>query len=1451
MLMAADLVAHWHAADLLGPAAGGTVGGGATVASWVDRVQGVSAGVVGAPVVVDEAFAGRAAVRLEPFDGIDAFQVDRSTNPLRGADDFAVAVAFSTRGAGLQGGAENWYQNSGLVDASNLGFTEDWGLAMNSQGQLAAGLGSGFGQPARSVYSSVAPRLDDGQLHVAVLVRRANTLVLHVDEQPLASRTDASPKPRSVDLDVRFGTLRNGTQPWSGDLAEVRMYRGTMADAEAAALVRQLRDEYDANRPIGHDDFYSTRPGRALVVPTSEGVLANDRFFGQGTLSARLVAAPAHGSLTFNADGSYAYQPDSRFTGIDTFTYQATGPLAASPVVTVRLAVQGLETLRRVAINEFHSDPEPSYEAVEFLELFNGGTEPVELSGWRISGGVDWTFPAQTIVEAGAYVVVAQDPALLKTKYGARAFGPWRGALDADGETITVHSSEGELVDRVSYSLGYPWPTVGIEGGPSAQLLNERFDNDLGGHWRGGAPTPGAVNGVRVENSPPATRQVTHTPATPRSGQDVTITIKATDDDGMADVQLEYQAVDAGQYVRITDPAYATTWTRVALRDDGQQGDVRAGDGVYSVVLPGSLQTHRRLMRYRFQVADRAGQRVQLPYADDPQPNFAYFTYDGIPDWVAADRPGVTPPVTYGSQVMNSLQAFHLIAQETDVTRSQYNSAFNEKPFRGTLVYQGRVYDHIVFHNRGQNSTYVTGKNKWKLRFHPGHEVPMLDDHGLPWGVPVRELNLGTAASPWARPNRGLAGMDEALAFKFFNLAGVPAPMISSIQYRIIDSVNETDPANQYNSDLWGLYLAYEDPNGRFLEQHGLPDGNVFRMQGGTGNLRHRGVGLPGNLSDLRAFTSLKTGYTRVNPIQPVEWWRANVDLERYYSYRGVIESLNHSDLRDQENSIQYFNSETGKWAQLPWDLDLLYEEFARWGPSGVQTTSPLEKVRLALGHPEIRLEYQARLRELRDLLFNRDQGWQAVEEYARHVEPFAAVDRAMWDHNPRTAASHKGFFYKSPAPYDGGAACCVRRALTSADFEGMVNWVKEFLAPGGHGGGLLDKEIADPDIPLAPRLTYSGAAGFPVTGLKFSSSAFQDPQAGDSFAAMQWRLAEVTDQAAPSYDAAAPVKYEVTPLWQSGSLTSFQPSLHLEPHLVRVGHAYRVRVRMQDSTGRWSHWSEPVQFVPTTAASPIEASLRVSEVHYHPAGPSDRELAAGYEDGDEFEFLELVNVGNDTLDLRGTQLVRLSLDGDLQGVDFDFGQSSITSLAPGARVLVVEDLDAFVTRHGNGLPVAGQWEGTLSNGSERITLAAYGQPFVQFQYDDGWFPRTDGNGPSLEVIDPSDRQSVGTLSQRGAWIPSAIVDGTPGRPATPPGDANLDAIFNSADLVLAWQAGKYEDSVAGNSSWAEGDWNGDGDFNSADLVLAFQKGDYSTLAIATDEIFAAAEPWPRKRRTT
>ncbi len=58
-------------------------------------------------------------------------------------------------------------------------------------------------------------------------------------------------------------------------------------------------------------------------------------------------------------------------------------------------------------------------------------------------------------------------------------------------------------------------------------------------------------------------------------------------------------------------------------------------------------------------------------------------------------------------------------------------------------------------------------------------------------------------------------------------------------------------------------------------------------------------------------------------------------------------------------------------------------------------------------------------------------------------------------------------------------------------------------------------------------------------------------------------------------------------------------------------------------------------------------------------------------------------------------------------------------------------------------------------------------------------------------------------------------------------GDATLDGVFNSSDLISIFQAGEYEDATIGNSTWLEGDWNCDGEFTTTDLVMAFQEGAY------------------------
>src|SRR5262249_51877273 len=87
-------------------------------------------------------------------------------------------------------------------------------------------------------------------------------------------------------------------------------------------------------------------------------------------------------------------------------------------------------------------------------------------------------------------------------------------------------------------------------------------------------------------------------------------------------------------------------------------------------------------------------------------------------------------------------------------------------------------------------------------------------------------------------------------------------------------------------------------------------------------------------------------------------------------------------------------------------------------------------------------------------------------------------------------------------------------------------------------------------------------------------------------------------------------------------------------------------------------------------APSPAQQFLRITELMYHPAT-----RAGDAYNAEEFEFMELKNIStNVTLDLGG---VRFS-----NGLAFTFSGSSVTSLAPGATVLLVKNLAAFGARY-------------------------------------------------------------------------------------------------------------------------------------------------------------------------
>ena len=62
-------------------------------------------------------------------------------------------------------------------------------------------------------------------------------------------------------------------------------------------------------------------------------------------------------------------------------------------------------TSSAIVINEIHYDPEDQTLRAEFIELYNQGSETVNLLGWEFTDGVTFTFP-NTILAPGEYLVI-------------------------------------------------------------------------------------------------------------------------------------------------------------------------------------------------------------------------------------------------------------------------------------------------------------------------------------------------------------------------------------------------------------------------------------------------------------------------------------------------------------------------------------------------------------------------------------------------------------------------------------------------------------------------------------------------------------------------------------------------------------------------------------------------------------------------------------------------------------------------------------------------------------------------------------------------------------------------------------------------------------------------------------------------------------------------------------
>lgn len=284
---------------------------------------------------------------------------------------------------------------------------------------------------------------------------------------------------------------------------------------------------------------------------------------------------------------------------------------------------------------------------------------------------------------------------------------------------------------------------------------------------------------------------------------------------------------------------------------------------------------------------------------------------------------------------------------------------------------------------------------------------------------------------------------------------------------------------------------------------------------------------------------------------------------------------------------------------------------------------------------------------------------------------------------------------------------------------------------------------------------------------------------------------------------------------------------LLLEAELVAISGDAGEEVSLERSTlwksrtrldGRWSGLNEAVFGLDTSP-------LRITEILYHPPpAPAGSPFSA-----DDFELIELQNIGDRALNLTGVTLG--------EGVQFTFPDTDAApeeDLAPGEIVLVVRNLEAFASVQDVGrLRIAGEYRGQLDNGGERLVLRdRLGQVLADFSYSDTWFSSTDGGGASLEVVDQT--VSPEALNNAASWRASSTTGGTPG--AAPPlltgrrqrpGDANRNGSVEIGDAIALLFA-LFVEPVPLPCGGAPGDpgnrtlldWNGDSRVDASDAIL-------------------------------
>ena len=1053
--------------------------------------------------------------------------------------------------------------------------------------------------------------------------------------------------------------------------------------------------------------------------------------------------------------------------------------------------------------------------AEEWIELYNRSNTTIDLTNWKLGGGINFSFPPATSIASGDYLVIAKDaPALLIKHPSIPIIGDYSGQLGNGGDLILLEDPNGNIADKVEYFDSGQWHPEADGGGSSLELRDPRSDNTLASSW---APSN--------ENS--------------RNTWQTYIYEGVAIDDGMGfDTfhELQVGLLDAGefllddvsiiennstQFVQNADfendnlGGSADKWRTVGTHGSHGKTMVIAdpddpSNQCLHVVATGPTENRHNKIETTFanneQVVEGKTYRITfrakwLSGSNQLNTKF-YFNYlqethilDSAEVWGTpgtintAASPNTGPDLsglTHFPVVPDANQAVTVSIDASDPDDIQSLELFysiNDGAYQ--TITMTAANEHFTATIPGQNSSDIV---RFYVQATDNNNAISHYPKGSTTGGAFYKVQDGLADTSGLRHNFRIIMAESDRSFLFLNTNRMsndrfPVTIIENEEtvYYNAQLRLKASAHGRYQSNGYGFNIRFQ-PDQLFRGVHqslSVERGALARQFLAKSLMNRAGGGYWSFYDDVAHIITPTVGDRGV----------ALLSLSRHTSsfWDGLFP--------DSDENGTLFN------------LELHYEPTTTTGgPEALKRGNPFSN---AAGRYRLenrgdnkepyRWGYQIRSARDRDDYSPIIALSQAVSELSGNalkeaLDPLIDVNQWMrtfamltlngtddvytriWEHNFR-------FFVR---PTDGKIIVLqwdIDRAFRVGANSSVIPTVngigitypvaKVFTIPeyrrifDGHMNDLVETTFNSAYVvPLSNGLStaigsnvnftnyITNRANFALSTLP-NSEPFEITTNGGSDFSEPDSVIELAGTG--SYDVfSIEINGLQTPItWIGANNWTITTPINLGPNTLTLSAKNNQGVEISNDT------------ITVTNTSDIDLANAnntiVSEFHYHPSSPNASEQAEGFLEDDDFEFIELMNISSTFVDYTGVNFT--------SGITFTIPANTV--LGPGERLILVRNQDAFEFRNGASLArIAGEYSGRLSNGGERIRLAAADTTtIVDFTYSDDfpWPESSDGDGFSLvfrgfDVNNPAD------------WRPSTTENGNPG---------NSDSIpFTGNDLL-------------------------------------------------------------------